>query len=237
MNAVKTNLKRLRTARKMTQDELAEKLHVVRQTVSSWETGKTTPDVETLTAIAEALDADITELIYGAKPVDAFVVSQQKKIKFAITLFLLAGVLGFLGASWGTLLTALGLPDTFSADFNFHSSRHLLHLSGALIFPVSCYILLGMAIIRIIESWKEFPFLRKHWISWMACGGVILVSLYVILVSIIMLPFPYPKVFYSVFLWLYYRKPLFVICGLLIGLNPHLSTQIMTNTNSPINTH
>lgn len=38
---------------------------MTRQAVSSWETGKTQPDIETLTALAEALHADVRELIYG----------------------------------------------------------------------------------------------------------------------------------------------------------------------------
>ena len=65
MNAVGKNLKQLRQREKLTQDALAEQLHVTRQAVSSWETGKTQPDIETLTALAEALHADIRELIYG----------------------------------------------------------------------------------------------------------------------------------------------------------------------------
>ena len=65
MNAVGKNLKALRQRAGLTQDALAERLHVTRQAVSSWETGKTQPDIETLTALAEALDADVRELIYG----------------------------------------------------------------------------------------------------------------------------------------------------------------------------
>lgn len=59
------NLKRLRQRAGLTQDALAERLHVTRQAVSAWETGKNQPDVETLAALAEALGADVRELIYG----------------------------------------------------------------------------------------------------------------------------------------------------------------------------
>lgn len=68
MNAVGRNLKRLRQRAGLTQDALAERLHVTRQAVSSWETGKNQPDIETLTALAAALDADVRELIYGPVP-------------------------------------------------------------------------------------------------------------------------------------------------------------------------
>ena len=43
----------------------AEKLFVTRQAVSARETGKSLPDVETLERIAAALDAEVTEVIYG----------------------------------------------------------------------------------------------------------------------------------------------------------------------------
>ena len=43
MNAVGKNLKQLRQREKLTQDALAERLHVTRQAVSSWETGKPQP--------------------------------------------------------------------------------------------------------------------------------------------------------------------------------------------------
>ena len=54
-------------ARGLTQDALAGMLHVTRQTVSSWEIGRTEPDLDTLLALAEALHCDATELIYGVK--------------------------------------------------------------------------------------------------------------------------------------------------------------------------
>lgn len=65
------NCKRLRQRAGLTQDALAERLHVTRQAVSAWETGKNQPDVETFTALAEALGADVRELIYGPGAVRA----------------------------------------------------------------------------------------------------------------------------------------------------------------------
>ena len=67
MASVGTHIKRLRTEKRMTQEDLAEQLHVTRQAVSAWETGKALPDVETLERIAAALGTDVTEVIYGAK--------------------------------------------------------------------------------------------------------------------------------------------------------------------------
>lgn len=59
------NIKRYRTEKGMTQDELAEVLCVTRQAVSNWENEKTQPDIETLNRIAETLGVTVEELIYG----------------------------------------------------------------------------------------------------------------------------------------------------------------------------
>lgn len=65
MASVARHIRRLRTARNLTQEELAEKLFVTRQAVSAWETEKALPDVETLERIAAALGVEVTEVIYG----------------------------------------------------------------------------------------------------------------------------------------------------------------------------
>lgn len=70
MASVGNNIKRLRTAQKMTQETLAEKLFVTRQAVSAWETGKALPDVETLDRIAAALGCTVIEVIYGVASPD-----------------------------------------------------------------------------------------------------------------------------------------------------------------------
>ncbi len=65
MSNIGKSIKKQRTEKGLTQDQLAEKLHVTRQAVSNWETGKTQPDVETLSALAECFEIPVEELIYG----------------------------------------------------------------------------------------------------------------------------------------------------------------------------
>ncbi len=57
------NLKAMRKAKGYTQQELAMKLNVVRQTVSKWEKGLSVPDVEILVEIADMLDTDVSVLL------------------------------------------------------------------------------------------------------------------------------------------------------------------------------
>lgn len=63
------NLKQLRKAKGLSQEELAIKLHVVRQTVSKWEKGLSVPDSAMLIRLAEALDTSVTVLL--GEPVTA----------------------------------------------------------------------------------------------------------------------------------------------------------------------
>ena len=69
MNKVNTMIKVLRTEKGMNQEQLAEKLQVTRQAVSNWETGKTQPDIETLTQLAQLFGVSTEYLIYGQEPV------------------------------------------------------------------------------------------------------------------------------------------------------------------------
>ena len=67
MNQIGKNIKGLRKQKELSQETLADRLHVTRQAVSSWETGKTRPDLETLERLTNAFECDIQEIIYGAK--------------------------------------------------------------------------------------------------------------------------------------------------------------------------
>ena len=57
------NIKKLRTAQGLTQDQLAERLFVTRQTISSWERSASHPSLEQLEAIAAALGEDVMTLL------------------------------------------------------------------------------------------------------------------------------------------------------------------------------
>lgn len=59
----KDNLMMLRKMRGMTQEELAEKIDVSRQTLSKYETGESLPDVEKSRLIAEVFDVTLDELV------------------------------------------------------------------------------------------------------------------------------------------------------------------------------
>ena len=65
------NLKALRKAKGLSQEELAARLHVVRQTVSKWEKGRSVPDADLLIRLAEELDTTSAALLGPEVPPEA----------------------------------------------------------------------------------------------------------------------------------------------------------------------
>ncbi|NYB73108.1 helix-turn-helix transcriptional regulator [Sedimentibacter hydroxybenzoicus DSM 7310] len=57
------NLKNLRKQKGLSQEELAERLHIVRQTVSKWEKGLSVPDADLLIRIAEIFEVSVSVLL------------------------------------------------------------------------------------------------------------------------------------------------------------------------------
>ena len=57
------NLKALRKNKGITQEELAAKLNVVRQTISKWEKGQSVPDAEMLVKLAETFEVTVSQLL------------------------------------------------------------------------------------------------------------------------------------------------------------------------------
>ena len=57
------NIKSLRKNKGYTQEELAARINVVRQTMSKWEKGFSVPDAEALQRLADVLEVDVKELL------------------------------------------------------------------------------------------------------------------------------------------------------------------------------
>ncbi len=60
---LKDNIKTIRKSKGLSQEELATKLNVVRQTISKWEQGLSVPDSELLVSLSEALDTPVSTLL------------------------------------------------------------------------------------------------------------------------------------------------------------------------------
>ena len=58
----------LRKQKGLSQEELANRLNVSRQTISKWEVGDSTPDMEKLIAISDMFDISLDELVMDKAP-------------------------------------------------------------------------------------------------------------------------------------------------------------------------
>lgn len=115
----------LRAERGMTQDGLAEKMEVSRQSVSKWETGQSVPDLDKIVRMADLFGITMDELVRegelppAPEPAQPQVVYVERKRK-GLTRTQVAGVvfaamglvlalIGFWGAEWGAVLIAAAL--------------------------------------------------------------------------------------------------------------------------------
>lgn len=67
MSDIGRNIARIRKEKKWTQEELAARLHITRQCLSSWKRGRTQPDMNMLEQLSVVLEVPVEELISGEK--------------------------------------------------------------------------------------------------------------------------------------------------------------------------
>lgn len=101
-------LKDLRAEVHMSQDDLAARVYVSRQTISSWENGKTYPDVQSLLLLSEIFDVTVDSLIKGdveamTKTVDSDV-RTMKRLSYVMTVFI---VLTVIACGWFSFQVAV----------------------------------------------------------------------------------------------------------------------------------
>jgi len=77
-------IKRLRENKKLTQEELAEKVFVSSKAVSKWETGQGFPDISLIEPLAKALDISVIELLSGEDIRNLNKSSNMAKSKFYV---------------------------------------------------------------------------------------------------------------------------------------------------------
>lgn len=80
----KDNLIDLRKMNDMSQEELAEKLQISRQTVSKYETGESVPDIDKCKQIAEIFNVSLDDLVNYDKETDGLGVPPKGKHMFGI---------------------------------------------------------------------------------------------------------------------------------------------------------
>ena len=112
-------IKKYRRDFSLSQEDLAEKVYVSRQTISNWENDKSYPDVNSLVLLSEVFNTSIDNLIKGDVEIMKEQIREEDKRKFEklsqvygilffamiVTLIPLAKFLGYVGMIiWGVLM-------------------------------------------------------------------------------------------------------------------------------------
>ncbi|EQF23269.1 transcriptional regulator, AbrB family domain protein [Clostridioides difficile CD160] len=79
---INTNLKRLRKIHQYTQEEIAEKLDVSRQSVAKWESGESTPDIDSCIKLTKLYNVKLDDLVNHSEEKTGIIVPPKGKFFF-----------------------------------------------------------------------------------------------------------------------------------------------------------
>lgn len=164
------NIKDLRVRAKLTQEELAEKLFVTRQTVSNYENGKSRPDVDMIVRIGETLGADANTVIYGVPKEQ----NRRTKYRRAIILTVVVLVLSVFLA-WLYLITK---------SYQNHTYYSLPFYLVADVGLPALWVLIGwwlMEILSLIVDFKMWNHILVRYIR--VAAAVVLAVVAIILIA------------------------------------------------------
>ena len=110
---------KIRKDNKLTQDDLAEKYFVTRQTISNWENGKSYPDLETLVKISDDFKISLDILLKEDNKMVKDISKKQKRYKWLIIIPVCLYVIILLGI-FGVVFYA------FNTQYNFKGISNIL---------------------------------------------------------------------------------------------------------------
>lgn len=131
-----SQIKKYRNELSMSQDELAEKVFVSRQSISNWENDKTYPDIKSLLLLSEVFQVSLDQLVKGDLEIMKQEISTQEFVKFEkdasimtvffllmlITPIPLAHYLEWIGLAVYLVICAIGLYFAFRVEK--HKKKH-----------------------------------------------------------------------------------------------------------------
>ena len=154
-------IRRLREKKKLTQEELAERIFVSGKTISKWETGQGFPDISLLESLATALDISVIELLSGQE-----IQNRNRAFDILKTVFYVCPVCGNVIQSIGESVVSccgITLPPLCSEPVDLD---HYIHIE---IIEDEYYVTV------------DHPMTRGHYISFLAAvsdQGIQFVKLY-----------------------------------------------------------
>lgn len=167
MRDIGKNIRDLRLRAGITQEEMAEKLFVTRQTVSNYENGKSRPDVDMLVKIAELFTVDVSTVIYGI-PADT---GKRQKYRRVLILTCVAIAFGIL-TGWLYHVTMLYRNQTYIL-FPF--------VLVADIGVPAAWMLTGWWLMELLAIFVEFKQWKRENIRYLRLGLICLLMLILLL--------------------------------------------------------
>ena len=161
-------IKKIRKMAGMTQEELAEKMNVSRQTISKWEKEISSPDLESAIALCELFEISLDDLLKGGQPVKEEKISLQDMIKInqrnqKQTILLISGLFFLMIGALAALFIVAIESSTNSIKYMLY--RYIVtgqyssapidygRLTAPAIFLIAIGVILSMA--YVIEKRKE----------------------------------------------------------------------------------
>ncbi len=210
MSTVSESIKRLRAQNNMTQEELAEKMHVTRQAVSNWETEKTQPDIDTLNTLADVFNVDVSELIYGNRKVDYQ--RFQKRYIWTIVVFAI-------------VIMAVVIAYAFLIPYWKQLRNKYIILASSIILPLIFEALiafsLGIIDLSAISLFADCHIKRKALMC--ILGIVMLVPLFTCIIEFVLLYYTHLEVNHRILLYYVLRDWHGWISVVLIWILPHIA--------------
>ena len=148
-------LKFLREEKGFTQDEIASKLNVARQSVSKWETGINEPDFDTLKKICIILDCSISELIDDDKDI---VTNKDMKKEKATRWFFYGSIMLFIFTTLSLIGFIRVMHDQIIMHWNIDGSIRYgsKYEAFIMLIPLIFGLLFNIAVRRYLSKNKHY---------------------------------------------------------------------------------
>lgn len=165
----------LRKAKSLSQEKLAEKLYVSRQTISNWERGKTYPDIDSLLLIATFFDISLDNLIKG----DVDLMKHQVEKAKMRNWFTVTGLLVFVASLLQPIGRFYKIPNFELINYLFilalvYCIYHIYRLSRDNRLNTYSQILTFMSNNQVVDE--------KSWWSEIKNGFIFIVVLYLLII-------------------------------------------------------
>lgn len=169
MRDIGKNIRTLRERKGMTQEELAQALFVTRQTVSNYETGKSRPDIDMLVSIAQVLETDVNQVLYGLPPEQ----DRQREVRYLAVGCLIVAAIFLVLTLPAPLMNKIIQRRYVGADL----VMALTCLMKPAIWLLSGWCALqGLGLLRVARPLEE-----RVWITWARRGVLLFLVVNVVL--------------------------------------------------------